>query len=116
MMRQTSGVFVSLALGALAAAVMGIIPLRAQEKLKIIASFSILGDLARNVGGERVEVATLVGSNGDVHVYTPAPADAKRIAEARLVIVNGLGLEGWLARLVQSSGSKAPVVVASNGI
>jgi zinc/manganese transport system substrate-binding protein len=116
MMRQTSGVFVSLALGALAAAVMGVIPLHAQEKLKIIASFSILGDLARNVGGDRVDVATLVGPNGDVHVFTPAPADAKRIAGAKLVIVNGLGLEGWLARLVQSSGSKAPAVVASNGI
>src|SRR3982750_3917155 len=105
-----------LALVVAAATVMTVIPLHAQEKIKIIASFSILGDFARNVGGDRVDVTTLVGANGDVHVYTPTPADAKKIADAKLVIVNGLGLEGWLERLVQSSGSKAPVVIASNGI
>ena len=59
---------------------------------------------------------TLVGPNGDVHVYTPAPADAKKVADARLLIVNGLGLEGWLPRLVQSSGSKAAIVTATRGI
>ena len=69
-----------------------------------------------NVGGDRVSVTTLVGPNSDVHVYTPAPADAKKIADAKLVIINGLGLEGWLPRLVQSSGSKAAVVVATSGI
>jgi hypothetical protein len=53
-------------------------PLRAQERLNVVASFSILGDFVRNVGGERVSVTTLVGPDGDVHVYTPAPADAKR--------------------------------------
>jgi zinc/manganese transport system substrate-binding protein len=88
----------------------------AQERLKIVASFSILGDFARNVGGDRVEVTTLVGPNGDVHVYEPAPADAKKIAEAKLVIVNGFGLEGWMPRLVQSSGSKALVVTATDSI
>ena len=61
-------------------------------------------------------VTTLVGANSDVHVYTPAPADAKKIADAKLVIVNGLGLEGWLPRLVQSSGGKAAIVTATNGI
>ena len=91
-------------------------PLRAQERLNVVASFSILGDFVRNVGGDRVSVTTLVGPNGDVHVYTPAPADAKKIADARLVIVNGLGLEGWLPRLVQSSGSKAVIVTATDGI
>src|SRR3954468_13058098 len=105
-----------LALGALAAAAIAINPLGAQEKIKIVASFSILGDFARNVGGDRVDVTTLVGPNGDVHVYTPAPADAKKIADAKLIIVNGLGLEGWLPRLVQSSGSKAQVITASAGI
>jgi zinc/manganese transport system substrate-binding protein len=104
------------ALGAVAATVMTIIPLRAQEKIQIVASFSILGDLARNVGGDRVSVTTLVGANSDVHVYTPAPADAKKIADAKLVIINGLGLEGWLPRLVQSSGGKAAIVTATNGI
>jgi zinc/manganese transport system substrate-binding protein len=104
------------ALGAVAATLMTVIPLQAQEKIQIVASFSILGDFARNVGGDRVNVTTLVGANSDVHVYTPAPADAKKIADAKLVIINGLGLEGWLPRLVQSSGSKAAVVTATNGI
>jgi zinc/manganese transport system substrate-binding protein len=70
----------------------------------------------RNVGGERVSVTTLVGPDGDVHVYTPAPADANKIADARLMIINGLGLEGWLPRLLQASGSKAPIVAATKGI
>jgi zinc/manganese transport system substrate-binding protein len=104
------------ALGAAAAALMAVIPLRAQEKIQIVASFSILGDFAKNVGGERVDVTTLVGPNSDVHVYTPAPADAKKISNARLVIINGLGLEGWLPRLVQSSGGKAAIVTATGGI
>jgi zinc/manganese transport system substrate-binding protein len=89
---------------------------RAQDRLNVVASFSILGDFVRNVGGERVSVTTLVGADGDVHVYTPAPADAKKIAEAKLVVINGLGLEGWLPRLVQSSGGKATMVTASQGI
>src|SRR3954464_2426297 len=108
--------FCVLALVVAAALAMTVIPLHAQEKIKIIASFSILGDFARNVGGDRVEVTTLVGANGDVHVYTPAPADAKKIADAKLVIINGLGLEGWLPRLVQSSGGKTAIVAATNGI
>src|SRR3979490_2958649 len=108
--------FCAAALCAVAATVMTVSPVRAQEKIRIVASFSILGDFAKNVGGERVDVTTLVGPNSDVHVYTPAPADAKKIADAKLVIINGLGLEGWLPRLVQSSGSKAAIVTASNGI
>jgi zinc/manganese transport system substrate-binding protein len=103
-------------LGTLAAALMAVIPLQAQEKINVVASFSILGDFAKNVGGDRVNVTTLVGANSDVHVYTPAPADAKKIADAKLVIINGLGLEGWLPRLVQSSGSKAAIVTTTNGI
>jgi zinc/manganese transport system substrate-binding protein len=91
-------------------------PLHAAERLNVVASFSILGDFVRTIGGDRVNVTTLVGADSDVHVYTPAPSDAKRIADAKLVIVNGLGLEGWLPRLVQSSGSKAQVVIASAGI
>ena len=91
-------------------------PLRAQERLDVVASFSILGDFVRNVGGDRVSLTMLVGPNADVHVYAPSPADAKRIADAKLVVVNGLGLEGWLPRLVQSAGGKATIVVASNGV
>ncbi|MEA2882929.1 MAG: zinc/manganese transport system substrate-binding protein [Bradyrhizobium sp.] len=111
-MRQTCGIL----LGALVVTLTAVIPLFAQDKLPVIASFSIPGDLARNVGGDRADIATLVGANGDVHVYTPAPGDAKKISDAKLVVVNGLGLEGWLERLVRSSGSKAPIVIASNGI
>jgi zinc/manganese transport system substrate-binding protein len=88
----------------------------AQGRLNVVASFSIIGDFVRNVGGERVSVTTLVGADGDVHVYTPAPADAKKIADAKLVIVNGLGLEGWLSRLAQTAATKAAIVVATAGI
>ena len=91
-------------------------PLHAAERLNVVASFSILGDFVRNVGGDRVDVTTLVGPDSDVHVYTPAPSDAKRIADAKLVIVNGLGMEGWLPRLVKSAGSKAAIITATSGI
>jgi zinc/manganese transport system substrate-binding protein len=96
-----------------------ILPASAQQeatKLKVVATFSILGDFARNVGGDRVDVTTLVRPNGDVHVYTPTTADAEGIRNAGLVIVNGLGLEGWLPRLVESSGGHATTVVATHGI
>jgi zinc/manganese transport system substrate-binding protein len=93
-----------------------ILPVRAQDRLNVVASFSILGDFVRHVGGDRVSVTTLVGPDSDVHVYAPAPSDAKKIADARLVVINGLGLEGWLPRLVQSSGGKATIVTASHGI
>ncbi len=95
-------------------------PVAAQQAtggpLNVVATFSILGDFAKNIGGERVSVTTLVGPNSDTHVYTPTPSDAKKITDAKLVIVNGLGLEGWLPRLVKSSGSKAATVVATKGI
>ena len=91
-------------------------PLHAEERLNVVASFSILADFVKNVGGDRVHVTSLVGANGDIHVFAPAPQDAKTIAAAQLVVINGLGLEGWLPRLLQSSGSKAVVVTASKGI
>jgi zinc/manganese transport system substrate-binding protein len=95
---------------------LGAIPADAQAPLKVVASFSILGDFVKNVGGDRVEVTTLVGSDGDVHVYTPTPADARKIAAARLLVVNGFGLEGWLPRLLQAAGGKASIVTATAGI
>lgn len=91
-------------------------PAHAQDRLNVVTSFSILGDFVRNVGGERVSVTSLVGPDGDVHVYTPAPADAKTIADAKLLVINGFGLEGWLPRLLQASGSKASIVTATQGI
>ena len=87
-----------------------------EQKLKTVATFSILGDLVKNVGGERIEIATLVGPNSDAHVYSPTPADAKTLAQAKVVFINGLGLEGWLTRLVTAAGSKAATVTASTGI
>jgi zinc/manganese transport system substrate-binding protein len=97
-------------------AVVTVGPARAQDRLNVVASFSILGDFVRNVGGDRVNVATLVGPDGDVHVYSPTPADAKKVADAKLLFVNGFGLEGWLPRLVQSAGGKAIIVTATGGI
>ena len=91
-------------------------PAYAQARLNVVASFSILGDFVRNVGGDRVDVTTLVGADGDVHVYTPTPADARTIAEARLLVVNGFGLEGWLPRLLQAAGGKASIVTVTAGI
>jgi zinc/manganese transport system substrate-binding protein len=88
----------------------------AQEKLKVVATFSILGDFVKNVGGDRVDLTMLVGPNADAHVYSPAPADAKKVADAKVVFVNGLGYEGWMSRLVKASGTKAPVAVATKGI
>src|SRR4029079_384547 len=91
------------------------LPVRA-EPLKVVATFSILGDLVRNVGGNAVVVTTLVGPDSDAHVYSPTPADAKKIADAKLVFVNGLGFEGWLPRRVKSAGGKAAIVTATSGI
>jgi zinc/manganese transport system substrate-binding protein len=91
-------------------------PAAAQGKIRTVASFSILGDLVRNVGGDRVEVATLIGPDGNAHVYEPSPADSRRVADAKVVFVNGLGFEGWLGRLVRASGTKAAIVVASAGV
>jgi zinc/manganese transport system substrate-binding protein len=91
-------------------------PAAAQEKIRAVATFSILGDFVKNVGGDRVAVTTLVGPNGDAHVYAPTPADARTLADAKVVFVNGLGLEGWMTRLVKSSGSRALSVVASSNV
>jgi zinc/manganese transport system substrate-binding protein len=86
------------------------------KKIPVVATFSILSDLVKNVGGDRIEITTLVGPNSDTHVYAPTPADAKKVAGAKVVFVNGLGYEGWMTRLVKASGSKAPSVVASKGV
>jgi len=88
----------------------------AQPRKLAVASISIIADLVRNVGGDRVEVKALVGPNGDAHVYSPTPGDAKEIAAAAIVFVNGLGLEGWLPRLVTASGTNAPVIVVTKGV
>ena len=85
------------------AAIAGAFPAYA-ETPKVVASFSILGDLVRNVGGGRVTVTTLVGPDSDSHVYSPTPADAKKVADAKLIVVNGLGFEGWLPGYMAGKG------------
>ena len=88
----------------------------AAGKLKVVTTFTILADMVKNVGREHVALTTLVGPDADAHVYEPTPADARALAQADLVVVNGLGFEGWIDRLVRVSGYKGPVVVASEGI
>src|SRR5579862_9734677 len=95
---------------------LGTTPLHAQTRLNVVASFSIISDFVKNVGGDRVNVTTLVGPDGDVHVYTPTPSDVRKIADAGLLVVNGFGLEGWLPRLLQAAGSKATIVTTTSGI
>jgi zinc/manganese transport system substrate-binding protein len=86
------------------------------DRLSVVASFSILRDIAAHVGGGRVDVAALVGPGGDAHVYEPSPADARTVGASRLIVVNGLGFEGWMARLAQAAAATAPVIVASAGV
>src|SRR5580704_4125670 len=89
---------------------------RAADKIKVATSFSVLGDLVKQIGGERVEVTSFVGPNGDAHVYEPTPGDARTLVDAKILVVNGLGLEGWMSRLQKSSGFKGTVVTATKGV
>ncbi len=91
-------------------------PAVAADRLPVVASFSILGDMTARVGGDRVAVTTLVGPDGDAHVYEPTPDDVRAVAAAKLLVVNGLGFEGWMDRLAGASGYAGPVVVASKGV
>jgi zinc/manganese transport system substrate-binding protein len=85
-------------------------------EVEIITSFSILGDLIRQIGGERVSVYPLIGPGQNAHAYEPRPSDARRIKRAGLVVLNGLGFDDWLPRLVQASGYQGKLAVASDGI
>lgn len=88
----------------------------AADKLPVTASFSILGDLVRVVGGDRVAVTTLVGANEDAHVFEAKPADAKTLLSSKLVVTNGLGFEPWAGKLIKASGYKGETVVAAKGV
>jgi zinc/manganese transport system substrate-binding protein len=109
---------VKIRLAALASVIMltGLALPAAAEPLKVVASFSIIEDFARNVGGDRISLTTLVGPDGDAHVYEPKPTDAVAFAQADVVLVNGLHFEGFLQRLVEASATKASVVELSRGI
>lgn len=102
---------------ALAAALVAFtLPAHAAEPLRVVASFSLLGDLVQQVGGDRVAVTTLVGPGADGHVFQPTPAHARQVGQAQLVVSNGLGYEGWMPRLLQSTGYKGPQVVTTKGV
>lgn len=95
------------------AAALMVSPLLAQAKLPVVASFSIVADVAREVGGDRVDVVSLVAPDQDAHVFQPAPADVKKLAAAKVFVVNGLGFEGWMTRLSKSAGFKGLTVTAA---
>ncbi|MHA6298079.1 zinc ABC transporter substrate-binding protein AztC [Devosia sp. CAU 1758] len=88
----------------------------AQDKMAVAATFSIIGDFASQVGGDRIELKTLVGADGDAHVYEPKPSDAIALARADVVLVNGLMFEGFLSRLIEASGTTAPIIELTEGV
>lgn len=91
-------------------------PALAADKISVTASFSILGDVVRVVGGDRVQVSTLVGPDEDAHVFEPRPQDAKTLLASTLVVTNGLGFEPWASKLIKSAGYKGAVAVAAQGV
>lgn len=88
----------------------------ASPPIPVVASFSILGDMVQEIGGEAVTVQTLVGADSDAHGYQPTPQDAAAVSAAKVIFINGLGFEGWMTRLVKSTGAKGEVVTVSQGI
>ncbi|POP46446.1 metal ABC transporter substrate-binding protein [Superficieibacter electus] len=106
---KRNGVIIALALSVMAQNAMA-------KTLNVVASFSILGDIVEQVGGDHVNVNTLVGPDGDPHTFEPSPKDSAMLSKADVVVVNGLGLEGWLDRMVKASGFHGTLVVASDGI
>ena len=102
---------VCLAMGA-----MFISPFTLAKTVDVVASFSVLADIVNQVGGDHVRVTSLVGPDGDPHTFEPTPQDSQALAQAQLVFVSGLGLEGWMDRLVSASGYKGQVIVASQGV
>lgn len=104
-------------LGAMAAFALSAFTALAQAKpLEAVASFTVIADMVHTVGGDRVHVTSLIGPNGDPHVYEPTPADAQALKKADVTFVSGLHLEGWLDRLIKASGYRGEPVVLSNGI
>lgn len=88
----------------------------ASEKIKIVTSFSILADIIQNIGGDRVSVESLVAAGEDAHAFNPTPTDVTKLARADLVVINGLGFEGWIERLITSTQKLPKIIVASDGI
>ena len=91
-------------------------PAQAQQRLSVVASFSILADMTRQIGGDRITLRAIAGPDQDAHVFQPKPSDAAALTNAAVVIRNGLGFEGWLDRMIRSSGFKARMVTTTEGI
>jgi len=91
-------------------------PLSAETRLPVVASFSILGDMVAQIGGDRIDLTTLVGPDADAHMFQPAPADARALSQAGLVVMNGLDFDTWMIRLIEAGGYKGPVVTTAEGI
>lgn len=89
---------------------------QSNEPIPVVATFSILGDMVERIGGDHIALNTLVGPDGDAHVYQPTPADARAVSGADILFVNGIAFEGWIDRLVQASGFDGAQVVATAGI
>ncbi|MGU3525104.1 metal ABC transporter substrate-binding protein [Enterobacteriaceae bacterium C23F] len=106
---KSTGLILAVAIGVLSQGAMA-------KTLNVVSSFSVLGDMVQQAGGEHVHVDTLVGPDGDPHTFEPSPQDSVLLSKADVVVVNGLGLEGWLDRLVKASGFKGKLVVASEGV
>ena len=92
------------------------VPAAAAEPVRVVASFSILEDMVRVIGGADIELTTLIERGGDAHAYDPTPADIRRLSQAQVLVVNGLGFEGWVPRLVSASGFRGEQIVASDGV
>lgn len=88
----------------------------AQDKMKVVASFSILGDMVKQVVGEHASIITIVGPDADAHIYQPSIADARSVADADVIFVNGLGFETWSETLIAKSGTNGSVHVATENI
>lgn len=100
----------------LAASLFAVLPASGQSRVKSVATFSILGDLLAEVGGDRVDVSVLVGADTDAHAYQPRPADVRALAMAQVLVSNGLGFEGWIDRLGKAAPFKGRQIVASDGV
>ena len=89
---------------------------KADEPVPVVATFSILGDMVQRIGGDHIELTTLVGPDGDTHVFQPTPTDARAISGAKVLFINGLEFEGWIERLAESASFDGDLVVATAGI
>src|SRR5262245_26443603 len=116
-MSRATACLIAILSGVLAACQLGVTPTATgTDQLNVVATYSILGDVVENVGGDQIKLNVLVGPNSDAHAFEPSPADGVKLAEAALVFENGLGFETWLDDLYEASDSGATRVVTTQGI